>query len=69
MLPNDAGVYVLQRRVLGELPERGNIEEALFPKLAKERRLRVVVFKDVFWRSADSLKDLEGVDRYYANEH
>jgi len=65
----NAGVYVLRRRVLEELPERGNVEETLFPKLAKERRLRAVVFKDVFWRSVDSLKDLEEVDRYYANEH
>jgi len=65
----NAGVYVLRRKVLEELPERGNIEETLFPKLAKERRLRAVVFKDVFWRSVDSLKDLEEVDKYYANEH
>jgi len=65
----NAGVYVLRRKVLEELPVRGNIEETLFPKLAKERRLRAVVFKDVFWRSVDSLKDLEEVDKYYANEH
>jgi len=65
----NAGVYVLRRRVLEELPERSNIEETLFPKLAKERRLRAVVFKDVFWRSVDSLKDLEEVDKYYSNEH
>jgi len=65
----NAGVYILRRRVLDELPERGNIEETLFPKLAKEKRLRAVVFKDVFWRSVDSLKDLEEVDKYYANEH
>ncbi len=59
----NAGVYVLRRKILEELPERGNIEETLFPKLAEERRLRAVVFRDVFWRSIDSLKDLEEVSR------
>lgn len=62
----NAGVYVLRRRVLQELPDRGNIEETLFPKLAQQRRLKAVVFRDVFWRSVDSLKDLEEVDKFFA---
>ncbi|MEZ0320168.1 MAG: nucleotidyltransferase family protein [Pyrobaculum sp.] len=65
----NAGVYVLKKKILGELPERGNIEETLFPRMARERRLRAVVFRNVFWRSVDSLKDLEEVDKYFANEH
>ncbi|ACB40675.1 nucleotidyltransferase family protein [Pyrobaculum neutrophilum] len=66
----NAGVYALRKRVLSELPDRGNIEETLFPSLAKQRRLKAVVFRDVFWRSVDSLKDLEEVDRHFAgNEH
>lgn len=63
----NAGVYVLRRRLLHELPDRGNIEETLFPRLAQQRKLKAVVFKDVFWRSVDSLKDLEEVDRHFAN--
>lgn len=63
----NAGVYVLRRRLLHELPDRGNIEETLFPRLAQQRKLKAVVFKDVFWRSVDSLKDLEEVDRHFVN--
>jgi mannose-1-phosphate guanylyltransferase len=67
----NAGVYALRRRVLAELPDRGNIEETLFPRLAQRRRLKAVVYRDVFWKSVDSLKDLEEVDRFFGvnNEH
>jgi mannose-1-phosphate guanylyltransferase len=67
----NAGVYALRRRVLSELPDRGNIEETLFPRLAQQRRLKAVVYRDVFWKSVDSLKDLEEVDRFFgaSNEH
>jgi mannose-1-phosphate guanylyltransferase len=67
----NAGVYALRRRVLSELPDRGNIEETLFPRLAQQRRLKAVVYRDVFWKSVDSLKDLEEVDRFFGanNEH
>ncbi len=61
----NAGVYALRRRVLSELPDRGNIEETLFPRLAQQRRLKAVVYRDVFWKSVDSLKDLEEVDRFF----
>ena len=67
----NAGVYALRRRVLSELPDRGNIEETLFPRLAQRRRLKAVAYRDVFWKSVDSLKDLEEVDRFFGanNEH
>lgn len=67
----NAGVYALRRRVLAQLPDRGNIEETLFPRLAQQRRLKAVVYRDVFWKSVDSLKDLEEVDRFFGanNEH
>lgn len=64
----NAGVYALRKKVLSELPDRGNIEETLFPSLAQQRRLKAVIFRDVFWRSVDSLKDLEEVDKYFTNE-
>jgi mannose-1-phosphate guanylyltransferase len=63
----NAGVYALRRKVLSELPDRGNIEETLFPRLAQQRRLKAVVYRDVFWRSVDSLKDLEEVDRFFGS--
>jgi len=65
----NAGVYALRRRVLAELPDRGNIEETLFPRLAQQRRLKAVVYRDVFWKSVDSLKDLEEVDRFFGADN
>ena len=47
------------------MPERGNIEETAFPVLAERGRLRGVVYRDVFWRSIDSVKDLEEVDKFF----
>ncbi|AEA12154.1 Nucleotidyl transferase [Thermoproteus uzoniensis 768-20] len=59
----NAGVYAMRREVLGLLPEKGNIEETTFPQLAKKRRLKAVVYRDAFWRSIDTVKDLEEVER------
>lgn len=63
----NAGVYAMRREVLKLLPPKGNIEETAFPELARQRRLRAVVYKDVFWRSIDSMKDLEEVERALGN--
>jgi NDP-sugar pyrophosphorylase family protein len=62
----NAGVYVLRKKLLGELPDRGNVEETLFPLLARQRRLKAAVFRDVFWRSVDSLKDLEELNATFS---
>ncbi|MEZ0248913.1 MAG: NDP-sugar synthase [Thermoproteus sp.] len=59
----NAGVYAMRREVLKALPDRGNIEETTFPALAKQRRLRAVLYRDVFWRSIDTMKDLEEVEK------
>jgi NDP-sugar pyrophosphorylase family protein len=61
----NAGVYAFRREVLKFLPKRGNIEETAFPVLAERRRLRGVAYRDVFWRSIDSVKDLEEVDKFF----
>ncbi len=65
----NAGVYALRRKILSELPDRGNIEENLFPRLAQQRRLKAVIYRDVFWKSVDSLKDLEEVDRFFGSNN
>jgi NDP-sugar pyrophosphorylase family protein len=65
----NTGVYALRRKILSELPDRGNIEETLFPRLAQQRRLKAVVYRDVFWKSVDSLKDLEEVDRFFGSNN
>jgi len=59
----NAGVYALKKEVLQFLPDKGDVEETTFPKLAAERRLVGVVFRNVFWKSIDTVKDLEEAER------
>ena len=55
----NAGVYYLQKKVIKDLPVKGDIEKTLFPKYAKNNNLSTVKFKDVIWYSIDSFKDIE----------
>lgn len=59
----NAGVYVLKSSIRDYLPEKGDIEVYTFPRLAKDRRLVGVVYSDVYWKSIDTLKDLEEADK------
>jgi NDP-sugar pyrophosphorylase family protein len=49
----------LTEEVFRYLPVEGNIEVTALPQLAKEGRLHAVRYKDIFWRSIDSHKDIE----------
>jgi mannose-1-phosphate guanylyltransferase len=55
----NAGFYRFTQEVFRYLPQEGNIEATALPALAKEGRLQAVRYKDVFWRSIDSHKDIE----------
>ena len=55
----NAGLYRFTQEVFRCLPQEGNIEVTALPTLAKEGRLQAVRYKDVFWRSIDSHKDIE----------
>jgi mannose-1-phosphate guanylyltransferase len=55
----NAGLYQFTREVFRYLPQEGNIEVSALPVLAKEGKLKAVRYKDVFWRSIDSHKDIE----------
>ena len=55
----NAGIYHLQKEVLKELPNKGDIEKTLFPDYAKKNKLNTVKFKNVKWYSIDSFKDME----------
>src|ERR671915_290545 len=55
----NAGLYLLTEEVFRYLPVEGNIEVTALPQLAKEGRLHAVRYRDVFWRSIDSHKDIE----------
>jgi len=53
----NAGVYVLDPRVTDLLPEKGDHEEHLFPRLAAEGRLAAFKTRRL-WRTVDTAKDL-----------
>ncbi|MBP2624579.1 MAG: nucleotidyltransferase family protein [Nitrosopumilaceae archaeon] len=55
----NAGVYNLSQKLLELLPEKGNIENTLFPIWAKQNLLHVIKYNDIFWHSIDSYKDIE----------
>ena len=55
----NAGIYHLQKYVIKELPNKGDIEKTLFPDYAKKGKLDIVKFKNVKWYSIDSFKDME----------
>jgi NDP-sugar pyrophosphorylase family protein len=55
----NAGIYHLQKDILQNLPNKGDIEKTIFPDFAKKGKLSVVKFKYVKWYSIDSFKDIE----------
>ena len=55
----NAGVYHLQRKIIKDLPKKGDIEKTVFPEYAKEGLLNTVKFRNARWYSVDSFKDME----------
>jgi len=55
----NAGIYYLQKKILKDLPNKGDIEKTVFPDYAKKGKLHLVKFKNVKWYSIDSFKDME----------
>lgn len=53
----NAGVYILERDIVGQLPELGDHETSTFPQLAQSGRIAAYQSR-AFWRSVDSFKDL-----------
>ena len=58
-----AGIYYLQKVILKDLPNKGDIEKTLFPDYAKKGKLNTVKFKKIKWYSIDSFKDIEDCSR------
>lgn len=59
------GVYAFQHEILDYLPRTGEIEKAVFPQLALERRLKAYRH-DGFWMTVNTVKDLNEVERELA---
>ncbi|HJJ22734.1 MAG TPA: nucleotidyltransferase family protein [Nitrosopumilus sp.] len=55
----NAGIYYLQKEILKDLPNKGDIEKTLFPDYAKKGKLHTIKFKKIKWYSIDSFKDIE----------
>jgi mannose-1-phosphate guanylyltransferase len=55
----NAGIYHLQKEVLKDLPNKGDIEKTVFPDYAKKGILNTIKFKNAKWYSVDSFKDME----------
>ncbi len=55
----NAGVYMMSSKIFELLPDKGDVEKHTFPKLAEAGRLKGTKFKNVYWRSIDTLKDIE----------
>jgi NDP-sugar pyrophosphorylase family protein len=53
----NAGIYLLDPKIVTELPTLGDHEEMTFPQLAKKGELRVFKTR-AFWRTIDTVKDL-----------
>jgi NDP-sugar pyrophosphorylase family protein len=61
----NAGVYWFANAIFDYLPEAGEIEKTAFPELAMEKQLGFYKFGlgTGFWRSIDTLKDYEEVEK------
>jgi len=53
------GIYHLEKKVLKDLPKKGDIEKTLFPEYAKKGMLNTIKFRNISWYSIDSFKDIE----------
>ena len=55
----NAGIYYLNKEIIKDLPNIGDIEKTVFPNFAKKEKLFTIKFKNIKWFSIDSFKDLE----------
>lgn len=55
------GTYVFNREILQYLPEKGNVETVVFPRLASMRKLKAYIHEG-FWATVNTIKDLEDVE-------
>lgn len=55
----NAGIYHIDKKTMSSLPAKGAIEETTFRKFAENGKLVGIKFKNAFWHSIDSHKDLD----------
>ncbi len=53
------GIYHLSRDIERLIPKKGSLEGIVFPKMARNKTLETIKFKNALWFSIDSHKDIE----------
>jgi len=62
----NTGIYAFNRRILDYMPDRGDVEETVFPELAKRKQVRVFPFEGKFL-TINTQKDLMEADAEMKN--
>lgn len=57
----NAGIYLLDNKIIDYLPQKGSIEETTFVKLAQMKKIKAFKYFG-FWRTIDTIKDLESAE-------
>lgn len=65
----NAGIYLMSSEIFDYLPDKGDMEKTAFPQLAKEKRLAGIKFNSAYWRSVDTVKDVEEVGKDLEEKH
>ena len=55
----NAGIYVMKPEIFAYVPKEGDLEKTTFPELASKLMVKGVVYEDIFWRSIDTVKDVQ----------
>jgi len=66
----NAGIYYIKSGIRGYLDRsyvHKDIEKTVFPEVVRDRKMGIYYEEDVYWRSIDSIKDLEAVRKYYSS--
>ncbi len=58
-----AGGTLMRSDLVERLPDRGDMEDTLFAELSGTSQLKGVRYNGVYWRSIDSIKDLEEAEK------
>ncbi len=59
----NAGIYVMKPEVFNHIPPEGDLEKTTFPELARRGKVVGIPYMDVFWRSVDTVKDVQEVSK------
>ncbi len=70
LLPHwiNGGIYVFEYNLENYFPESGDLEDTVFPALAKEKLLYSYKSKE-YWKSIETIKDLNELSAYILNNN